>query len=355
MPQVFWYTYLLIMKSFNQAIANTKTALIIASRPLDFDSLGSGLILKKYLESLNKKITLSFPYKLRDYEKEFNQFLPYFNEIEDGDTRELLKKKKFDLLIFLDGTNLVQYYDSREEEGNPPDLTFYDKVIHIDHHLQHPEKLGTITICDPLASSTAEIILTKLIPESFIDKNIATLGYAALAGDTGNFRWNFNPKTLKLASLLLVKGGNSLDVVEHIFNFKPKIYLDLLGFAIKNAEFYEDVRTIILPISHQKLQSNNFDDNKMGILKIAFIEELARRIRGYDRAVMLTENKPQRIHISARGNNLYNKISLPEMFLELGGNGGGHFNACALDIESDLEKVKELLLKTLAKWQKISS
>ncbi len=115
-------------------LKHDKSALIIASRPLDLDCLGSGLILKKYLEHLGKDVRLFFPMEMTEEEKDFNKWLPYFDEVEGKDTREILSSKNFDVLFLLDGANLVQFYDSSETTDNPPNLAIYDKRIHIDHH-----------------------------------------------------------------------------------------------------------------------------------------------------------------------------------------------------------------------------
>lgn len=339
-------------KDFLKLIEKDKTFLIIPSRPLDFDCVGSGLILKKYLESLGKKVSLMFPRKIEKWEEDYYKFLPYFSEIEGKDTREILSHKNADVLIFLDGTNLVQFYDSEKDASNPPDLNVYDKRIHIDHHLENPESLGTVMIKDNKSSSTAEIILTKIIPQEILDGQLATLGYAALAGDTGNFRWNFNPSVFALAGKLLDKGARSLEIVEKLFYLRSKTYMEMLAYAIKNTEYPDNLGTSFLFMPYQKIRDDHIDGYKLSQLKDAFRLEVAKSIKGYPRGIMMYEEIPGKIYISARGSNLYNKINMPKMFAGMGGNSGGHFNACGLELKGDFEKVKEELLELLAKYLK---
>lgn len=340
---------------FLKLIEKDQTFLIISSRPLDFDCIGSGAILKKYLESLGKKVTLMFPRKIEKWEEDYYRFLPYFNEIKGQDTRQILSKKNADVLILLDGTNLVQFYNSEKDSSNPPDLTVYDKRIHIDHHLENPELLGTVMIKLPTASSTAEIILTKIIPEESIDINIATLGYAALAGDTGNFRWNFRPVVFFLAAKLLEKGARPLEIVERLFYSRDKIYMEMLAYAIQNIEYVENLETVLLFMPYQKLQDSHISGYKLSQLKDAFRGSVAKSIKHYYRGIMMYEEFPEKIYISARGSNLHNKLNMPKMFAEMGGNSGGHFNACAVELTGDFEKIKAELLKLLAKFLKNSS
>lgn len=330
-------------------LKNDESILIIASRPLDLDCLGSGLILKKYLERLDKKVQLFFPMKMTEQEKEQNSWLPYFNEVKDKDTREILSSKNFDTLFLIDGANLVQFYDASETTDNPPDLTIYNKRIHIDHH-QNIENLGTHTIHNPKVSSTAEIILSKIIPQNFIDKKIVTLGYAAIAGDTGNFRWNFYPSSLKLCGLLLEKGADSSVFLDKYFFSKTKSYFEMLAFAIQNTEYFDDLGTSFLFLPYEKLRSASIDEDKLKILKQAFQSDLARTITGCPRGIIFYEKEPGNLKVSGRGSNLHNKISLPDLFAELGGNSGGHFHAASLETEGVFEELKKSLIEAIKRY-----
>lgn len=335
------------MDCFQDYIKEEKTVLIIASRPVDFDCLGSGLILKKYLESLNKKVTLMQSSILSADEKDYYSFLPYFDEIIFTDTREALSAKNFDVLILIDGTNSVQYYD----ENSPlqkPNLEAYDKIIHIDHHLNNPEHLGAWTLQKKL-SCTAEIILTEIIPEDFIDENIANLGYAAILGDTGNFKWSFQPETMELAAKLLQKGASFLEIVDRFFFSRTRIYMEMIAYGINNCEYNAELQTQFLFMPYLKLQQDSFDLHKLFILKEAFQEDVARTVSGFPRGCMVFEEKLGKVIISARGNNLTNKINLPKMLQEIGGNGGGHLNACRAEVEGDFEETKKKLIELIKK------
>ncbi len=338
-----------LMKAFDSLISKSNAILIIASRPLDFDSLGSGLILKKYLESLGKKVKLVYPETLTGYSREVYGFLPFFKEIIFGDSREILKHPD-GLLILLDGTSLVQFYDAFQDPSNPPDFKIWPERLRIDHHLQKPEKLETRLIRDPQASSTTEIILHRIIPPGFINQQIATIGYAALAGDTGNFCWNFTASTLKLASVLVAKDADKLTIINRLFYFKSANYFKLVKLVIDNVEFDPKLKTVFLTIPYRKLKTWNLSEEDYREMRLTFLEELGRKVRGFDRYVALLEKDPGHIHVSARGNNLNNKINLPKMFMEVGGNGGGHFNALGFEVEGNLGEVKARVKKLIGEY-----
>lgn len=336
------------MDSFQDYIKTDKTILIIASRPLDFDCLGTGLILKKYLESKDKKVALMQSSNPSSEERDFYSMLPFFDEVKFSDTREALAKKNFDLLILIDGTNFVQYYD----ESSPlpsPNLKVYEKIIHIDHHQGLPENLGTLTLQKQMSSS-AEVILTEIIPEDFIDKDIANLGYAAIVGDTGNFKWSFQPETLALASKLLKKGADFKEIINKYCFSRSKLYMEMIAYGIKNCFYDNNLHTQFLFMPYGKLQKDKIEKHKLAVLKEAFQEDVARTVKDFSRGFMVYEEKPGKIVISARGNNLTNKINMPLMLKEIGGNGGGHLNACRAEVKGDFEEIKQKLIDLIKKY-----
>lgn len=333
---------------FQKYIAEDKTILIICSRPLDFDSICSGLVLKKYLESLKKLVTLVFPKKLKSKQKKYYEFLPYFNELKDIDTRKILKRKTHDLLILIDGVNLIQFYDTEKTKDNPPDLNLYPRRIRVDHHLNSPENLGTFNVHQPQTSSTAELILEKIVPVKFIDKQIATLGYIAMMQDTGNFSWNFYASTLKTAGLLLEKGADPAGVMEKLYFSFSKLHFEMLVYAIENMVYQKSIGTIFLFLPNKKRLKDKITEEKLSELKDVFLWDVARRIENYPRGFFLYEKHPGKISGSGRGNNS-NHINLPELIKEIGGNGGGHFNAAGFEIEGNFSKIKKLLLNVLKK------
>ncbi|MDO8570042.1 MAG: DHHA1 domain-containing protein [Candidatus Daviesbacteria bacterium] len=338
------------VRGFEFLSDDNKTVLIIASDPLDFDCLGSGLILKKYLESLGKIVTLMWPGEATREDRDYFRFLPYFNEVIFKDTREILKKKNFDVLILVDGSSLVQFYDTSKTIDNPPDLSIYDTRIHIDHHLDNGQVLGTYTIRDVGASAATKIILEKIVPRDFIDEKLATLGYSAILWDTGNFQWQFNDGTLEIADFLLQKGAEVDFLLNKLYSSYPKLRLEMLSLAIKNIEYDDKLKTLFLFLPYQTFQEEKLDENKFKELREVFVDEIAGKITGYDRGILIYEKEPNKIKISARGNNLYNKINLPKILSELTPQGGGHFNAAGAETKGDFEEIKKALLETIQKY-----
>ena len=119
---------------------------------------------------------------------------------------------------------------------------------------------------------------------------------------------------------------------------------------MENVEYNDELKTNFLFLSFKKLQKEGIDEGKMVDLKNAYLEEIAKAVFGYPRGILAYEKRPGEIHISARGNNLSNKINLPQVMADLGGNGGGHLNACGATVVGGMEEVKEKLLLSIKKY-----
>jgi len=59
-----------VLKKYQHLFSKDQSFLMLCSKPLDSDSLGSGLILKKYLESLGKNVNWYFHEKLPKKKKQ---------------------------------------------------------------------------------------------------------------------------------------------------------------------------------------------------------------------------------------------------------------------------------------------
>jgi nanoRNase/pAp phosphatase (c-di-AMP/oligoRNAs hydrolase) len=335
---------------FLNYVEDVRTVLILISQPLDFDCIGSGLLMKKYLESLGKKVLLVFPRKISPEEKEFNSILPYFNEIKEQDTLSFFMKPKFDLLVFLDGMNIKQFVDRSTPIEKYPNIKVFPKRVHIDHHSEKSEDMGTFIIHNAHASSTAEIILNEIIPDDFLDEKISLLGYAALLGDTGNFKWHFTPQTLKTASRLLEHGADPQIIFENMMFSKTIEDLQAISYITENINLNHQTQTVFVTLSRKKLTEDKVSPMKLDLVKRIFPNEVARSMKGYPRGILIWEEKENFTIISARGSTLYNKLNMPDLFKEIGGSGGGHLNACSFSFNLSAEEVEKKVIEVLKNY-----
>ncbi len=117
-----------ISKQIYKRIQDSKNILIICSRPVDPDSLGSGLTIKWWIENEFSKssslvIFSSIPEKLKSF--------PNLNQIDQSQVGKV-NWEEYDLIILVDSSSWPllltnKYNEVLEKVG-------LDKFISIDHH-----------------------------------------------------------------------------------------------------------------------------------------------------------------------------------------------------------------------------
>ena len=333
------------MEDLKKYLQGIKQVRIISAAPYDADSLSSGIILRKFLENEGFDVTNHFPRKVSAKEISFLDFLPFFKLIEFGDTRELFKNSTDkEIIIIVDGRDLIQVYDHKDRSKPEPDFSRC-KIVRIDHHALPEKEVAGHVIQDTEVSSTIELLLRDIIPVQSLNSDLATVAFAGLIGDTGNFRWNVNPYTFKLASQLLEKNVDNQALVEQLLVLKDKHYMDLLSFCQKNALYNEDIKTAFLLLSKNVIEENNLKHSDIQELKYCFVEEIGKRVRGYDRGIALIEWSKTSVIASGKSTNT---VCLPELFRHFGGNGQGHFNFAGAELETSFRSTYEGLCKMLA-------
>ena len=333
---------------FKRIIKGSKRCLVLIAQPLDLDCIASGILVKKYLENLKISSEIYFPRKFTEINRETYKEFPHFEEIEDTDNiKNIIQKGEYDTAIFLDGTSNIQFLNSSGGEAEKLDWGHIKKKIKVDHHKESNDLLEVdFTFCDEGASSTVEILLDSIIPISILNKNLATIAYGGIASDTGNFSWNFTPKTFRIVAKILEKGADT-DLYTDMFSFsKSQEYLDAMAYATKNTEYYKDINTQVLVLSQKEFEEIG-DRDKINQIKSAFKSSIARKVKGYYRGFVLVEVNPTQIKISGRGNNYRNKLSIPEIYVRMGASGGGHMQAGGAEIYGNIDEIKQKLLETI--------
>ena len=91
--------------------------------------------------------------------------------------------------------------------------------LSLDHHATH-ENFSKYYLTDSHAAACAEIVyhvINRLLSGN-ITERIASLLYAALAADTGGFRYaNTTPVTHKIAANLIEKGASHAEICRNLF------------------------------------------------------------------------------------------------------------------------------------------
>ncbi len=333
------------MSKFTQCLKNAKKILVISSQPLDPDCIASGVVMRKYLEELGYDPTLRFPKELTPLEKETFSFLPFFEEFIGEDTREYINNNEYDTIILLDGSSFLQFYDVDNKEMGTPNFNDIKTTILIDHHPTEFEGNAKLEIRDDNLSSTTEVMYSKILPKTFVKNEIATLLYIGIMGDTNNFSYAFNATTLKHAAELIERGAQPQEAINNLYNQKTKEYLSEYTEVINKLEFNDSTKTIFFI-----LDAKDASDDKVKMAKKLFRNEIAPKVKGYDRGINIQEIDDNTVRIITRGNAYTNKISLPDLLKTIGGNGGGHFNAASTQINGNVYEIQKILKENIRKF-----
>jgi phosphoesterase RecJ-like protein len=196
-------------QQIDELLKNAQRILIASHENPDLDAAASVLALHHFFKERKLESLPFFP----DQPPRTFSFLPGFFEI-----RTEIGTFQPDLLFCLD-------YGDFKRLGLPTDSlgreVLTERVITIDHHLISDQQ-GRVRVIDPRFSSTSEIVYYWLKYKGVeFDKDLATCLLAGIFSDSGGFRHVCtSPKTLKIASELLLSGGSLSKVVRQTSMFK---------------------------------------------------------------------------------------------------------------------------------------
>lgn len=303
-----------------KAIEKSENFAIFIHISPDGDAIGSGMALKRLLESKNKTAYLCCDDNL-NFSTEFLK-----PEIERDDD----KINNCDTLFYLD---LSAGYRSGKYEKYISNKS--KKIIVIDHHVCQ-EKFGNIIVRDENKSSTAELIFDlynsmneKITPE------VATFLYSGIASDTGCFVHKNTTVASHIAAAKLIELNANINLANYeLFSKRPSDYMDIVKYCIKHMKTYGD-KVIILPITKKQYEKLGKPDS------FYFVDALTHYTT--DILIILTEKEKNKIKLNMRSRNS-NVQEICKMF-----GGGGHKNAAGAEskttLKETIKKLKNILLK----------
>ncbi len=328
-------------KLLTEEIKSSNSFLIIPSKPVDFDCLGTALSVKWWLQKLGKqniRITL------------FNQAKETLKDFPDIDQVKFLYPDKvdfsdFDKIILLDGSDWHVFFTN--DWGNFVPNIDKSKFIHIDHHedggilAEIPEN----SITDKL-SCTSQVFFKYFISETNValDPQVATYMFYALVGDTGNFKHAINNDTFIFADNLMKSGADIAMASE------GKVEKDVMEFTaeiILHTSYFPDAKSTILLLDEkfEKHMDEKYSNWKSGSYHDLY--QAIFRIKSYDYFFIIRENlKEIRVNWRSSYNSKLEILKVLKEFETF--EGGGHRNAGGGRIENIKgEEFQELLVKKL--------
>ncbi len=284
------------------------------------DALGSSIALSMAMESIGKKTVVYG----RDIVPEFYWFLPGHERFRNSTFN--LQPSTFNLIL-LDCND--------PERAGLEDIKFpYSAVI--DHH-ETEKGFGDIKWIEPKAPATG-IMVFYIIKELGIKltKDIATNLYAAIAIDTGTFRYNnTTPDVLRVGAELIAAGADPGSISEGLYETWSENRFRLLIKALNTLEITDNVAIAVVTREMYRETGAGPEDTEN-------FSNFPRMMKSIRVSALFREIEDDYWKVSLRSKGEVNVAKIAELF-----DGGGHRNAAGYKVKADLKTAKEALLKTL--------
>jgi phosphoesterase RecJ-like protein len=307
-----------------ERIRAARTVAVSAHVRPDADAVGSGLALFFMLRQLGKEAAFinadRVPYPLSK--------LPGCEHIEYGQ----IHPRPFDLLVLLEGCS--------EERTGQKRLADYARVF-IDHHAPAGDDAGALSWVVPGAAAVGELVyeLGRELGVAF-SRDMAFNLYAAIAADTGSFRYsNTTPASLAIAAELAGGGGFSpFEVSDLLFNSNSMEKVRMLTRVLATLETDLGGRLAMIHFRRDFLDRARLQD-----IETEDIVAIARSIDGVQVVLFFKELATDyfRVSIRSRGD-----ISARQVALAF--QGGGHPHAAGFFYRGSLESAKKEIAQLVA-------
>lgn len=317
--------------SILQEIKKAKRILLNVHKNPDLDTIGSSLAMSCALRAMGKDTAIVCPSKI----PEDFLFLKGTEKIKTIDFRTF-NFRLFDLFIILDTSS---YDRVTGDKAVPlPSLPF----IVVDHHKTN-DLGGRVTLVDEDASATAEMVYRLFSDWGMtIDKNVATLLFSGIAGDTVFFKYNIErpEEIFKTAGDLLAKGADYQGFIASVFDSLDFNNLKLMGMFLQEMQRenhfvwsaipYESYKKLAFPYGARETVADLFFRSVKGV--------------GFGIAMLETENR--KLSISFRSKPHVDVSKIARML-----GGGGHKNAAGCTLDGNF---KDCVAKVVATARKIT-
>lgn len=290
----------------------------------DGDAFGSMLGLGLHLESLGKKVWMSWGSAEAVIPDNY-RYLPGVDRIVSQDRIPDVVE------VFV----AVDCGDVRRLDLLTPKYLAAGLRVNLDHHVSN-SGFGDINLVDYARASSAELAM-ELISRmgGALTPEIATCLYTGVVTDTGRFQYsNTTPATMQAAVALREAGADYLTVAEQIFESAPFVQLRILGKVLARADLKDGV----------VYSSLHLDDMEGQPLEVAedFIDSL--KVVKEARVTMLLKQRPEggwRVSLRARDDTDVSAVA--QSF-----GGGGHAKAAGFSMGGSLEDAVSRVLARIA-------
>lgn len=271
-------------------------------------------------------------------------FLPGSEKIR---TMDAVIERGFDVGIVVDGGSERAGYEAK---------ALFDSCrtrIYIDHHKYGSRETYDVSLSDPTASSTTQLVFGFFAdPEIAVPltRDAAEAIYLGLIYDTGSFQYsNTRPFTHEVAARLMETGMDVARIHERALLMTEFDELMTVGRVLAGAERAGERGDIVhATITKDFMREHNVSGDEFNriIQSLCFIEGIDaaivfREITGEAPSPESPAAPGQRWKLSLRSRG---KVDVAAIARELDPNGGGHDRAAGCTLNGGIEEVRGLTL-----------
>lgn len=313
------------MKKIASIIKRSHSIAIVVHLNPDADCIGSATALLEALRSMGKKADIfcdgDVPNRLSFLVEEgyiSTQYAPY------------------DVCVAVDVAEKSMMGDMEDKVYN-----ISSRKCCIDHHATN-KGYTDCNYVDANAAATGEIMyyFIKDCLKTEITESIAMRLYAAIASDTGSFKYsNTTPRTHKTASEIMSVGFDAPRVMRILFEQKTAQQLKLNAEVTSKLRFYMEDRVCIAVVDEQMLSKYS-----LAFGEADDIATIPRSIVGVEVGVYIKVKGENECKVSLRSNEY---VDVSAIAKSLG--GGGHVRAAGVTINDSIENTEKIILDLIKK------
>ncbi|MHB1420204.1 MAG: DHH family phosphoesterase [Bacillota bacterium] len=300
------------------SVLDAASSVLIASHIFpDGDAIGSTIALALALARQGKKVIAvngdPVPHMFKYLKGSDKIILPCF--VDDVP----------EVVVMVDCTDQDRVGDELAEKLRPAKV-----LINIDHHISNG-LFGDYRLIKPEAAATGELIYQLLQRMHVdIDSDIATALYAALATDTGSFRYdNTSAETHRITASLLEKGVDLGQSREYLWERKPLTGLLLLEKVLATLTVTADGTVAWVTLTKEEADGlGAVNEDCEGFI------EYPRSVAGVEIGMFFREIEDGLVKVGFRSKRYANVNRLAATF-----DGGGHLRAAGCTIKGSMDQV----------------
>lgn len=329
------------ISEIKKLLGSPKKIVIVPHKNPDGDAMGSTLGLYHYLKKLDHDAIVIAP---NDYPN-FLKWLPANDTVlihDEDQQRSNALIENADIIFTLD-------FNAFHRTGNMEFALTRSTALKIliDHH-QQPDGYAKYAYSDVSMSSTSQMVyhfIEMLDDNALIDANIATCLYVGIMTDTGSFRFRSTTSlTHRVIADLIDKGADNATIHNNVYDTNSYNRLQLLGCALSNLKYEEDLNTAYITLSQKELDAHKFKKGDTeGVVNYAL------SLKGIVFAAIFIENRSEgiiKISLRSKGDFDVNTFARDHF------NGGGHINAAGGRSHEDLKNTVEKFISILPQYKK---